>query len=132
MRRRRSVASATVNPSGRVTTTIDVSANTEAREATNSRFSVRSKSRLRRWPNAYGPHPAGLPYRPANADLQAPDEPGSPVRGPIRRWNHSSRNRQMSRTTKGPKFLAAPVYCARTLWFIKAQHLAGLELRAVL
>ncbi|CAH2601647.1 protein of unknown function [Rhodovastum atsumiense] len=46
IRRRRSVASATVNPLGWVTTTRDVSAKTDASEATNACFSVRSKTRL--------------------------------------------------------------------------------------
>ncbi len=58
---RNSVTSETVIPMFRVTTTIDVLANTSASEATNSRFSVRSNTALRRWPGAFGPRRARLP-----------------------------------------------------------------------
>ena len=64
-------------PVVRVTTTIDVSANTAASEATNSRFSVRSKSRLRRWPRRVWTAPAGLPM--GRRREHAPGRPGSPV-----------------------------------------------------
>jgi hypothetical protein len=71
---RRSVTSATVNPLLRVTTTIDVSANTDASEATKSRFSVRSKLRLLSGLSPEGGKPG---YQKAPVSLQT--SAGSPV-----------------------------------------------------
>jgi len=96
IRRRSSLTSATVRPLFWATSTKEVSAKTVASEATNSRFSVRSTPRLRRWPGPSGRAPAGshggeghLPHTPVRlSGRNTKSSQAAPARGPVETSAH--------------------------------------------